>query len=107
MLFYLPPGAILVGFAFFILSQWIAIPVSLQIVVGLSVVFFAGLYRLSLASPLANLNQQIEVAQVMGASSFKIFCRVVNSKSIVIVLFIRFNYGISTSHATNREKRLV
>lgn len=88
MLFYLPPGAILVGFAFFILGQWVAVPVIFQIVVGLCIVFFAGLYRLSLASPLASLNRQIEVAQVMGASPFKIFRFVLLPPMLRSVVFV-------------------
>ncbi len=88
MLLYLPPGAILVGFSFFILSQWIVLPIFMQIVVGLAVVFFAGLYRLSLASPLANLNNQIEVAKVLGASTFKIFQVVLLRPMLKPVVFI-------------------
>lgn len=73
ILFYLSPGAILVGFAILISSQWFAIPLLLQLILGLTILYFAGLYRLGLAGPLNQLASQIEVAQVLGASAENIF----------------------------------
>lgn len=77
LMFYLPPGPVLLGFAFFILAQTLPLPIGVQIVLGLAVMFFVSLYRLSLASALASLKSQIEVAQVMGASAGQIFVSVV------------------------------
>lgn len=73
---YLPPGAVLMGFAFFILNQWVVFPVGIQVVLGLSLMYFTALFRLSLVAPLASLLKQIEVAQVCGASTVETFKKI-------------------------------
>jgi thiamine transport system permease protein len=77
LLMYLPPGAILVGFAFFIVEKHIHLPLPWQIVLGLTLVFFSSLFRLVLSSSLSGLLSQIEVAEVLGASTGMVFTRVI------------------------------
>jgi thiamine transport system permease protein len=77
VLAYLTPGSILMGFAFFILRRWLTISIAVEVVIGLGLVFFPALLRLSLGATLQSLRGQMEVAQVLGASPFLIFQKVV------------------------------
>ncbi|MEY4617517.1 MAG: hypothetical protein RJB66_2477 [Pseudomonadota bacterium] len=74
---YTPPSGILMGFSFFILARWIDVGVFTQIVLGLTLMFFVSVYRLSLATPLASLRGQIETASVLGANPFETFRSIV------------------------------
>lgn len=74
---YTPPSGILMGFSFFILARWIEFGVLTQIILGLTIMFFVSVYRLSLATPLASLRGQIETASVLGANPFEIFWSIV------------------------------
>lgn len=87
LLFYLPPGAVLVGFSFFILAKWIEFSVNTQIILGLSLLFFASSFRLSLASSLSHLLPQIEVAQILGAKPVKIFKELIFPQMIKQLVF--------------------
>jgi thiamine transport system permease protein len=92
VIFYIPPGAVLVGFAFFILGRWVSLALNLQIICGLTLLYFSGLYRLALISPLAALRAQIEVAQVIGASPYKI-ARAVIAPQIIRPLVLMAGIG--------------
>lgn len=88
LLWYLPPGPILVGFSFYILGRWVSLGSALQIMLGLSLVYFASLYRLSLVSSLTALGRQIEVAQVLGSSPRQIFTRLIFPQMLGPLMFV-------------------
>jgi thiamine transport system permease protein len=87
LLSYMPPGAVLVGFAYFILEPILRLPLALQLILGLGIVFFASLLRLSVAGTLSGLLPQIEVAEVLGASPTMVFQRVLLPPLIKPLMF--------------------
>lgn len=91
--YFLSPGPVLLGFAFFLIQPYLnkynlLNSLSLQIMIGLSILYFWTLYRLALASALKNLNRQIEVAQVLGASPWMIFSQIIFPQVIYPITFL-------------------
>jgi thiamine transport system permease protein len=88
LMMYIPPGSIFVGIAFFVLGSWVRLPMSLEIIIGLGIVFFAGLFRLAMISPLSALIQQIEVAQVLGAKPGVILVQILLPQVVKQIMFM-------------------
>lgn len=91
--YFLSPGPVLLGFSFFIiqpsLAQYDVLPsAKLQIMIGLAILYFWTLYRLSLAAALKGLSRQIEVAQVLGASRAMIFSQIILPQVINPITFL-------------------
>lgn len=87
ILLYVPPSGILMGFAFFILSRWIHLSIVGQILLGLSIIYFVSLYRLAIASPLASLRGQVEVATVLGATPISILNKIIFPQVLQPMIF--------------------
>lgn len=85
---YMPPGAVLIGFSFLILQRGIFLPVSFAISLGLTLLYFTSLYRMSLASSVEALQGQREVAIILGADRLLIFKKIIFPQMIKpLVLF--------------------
>lgn len=91
--YFLSPGPVLLGFSFFIVQPYLhkydLLPsVNLQIMIGLAILYFWTLYRLSLAAALKGLTRQVEVAQVLGASRTIIFSKIIFPQVINPITFL-------------------
>ncbi len=93
---YVSPGPVLLGFAFFLIQPKLSSFFmerdqqlnEFLIVLGLAILFFWPLFRLALAAPLKNLQNQIQVAQVLGASPYAILTRVLFPQIVPQVAFL-------------------
>ncbi len=91
--YFLSPGPVLLGFSFFIIQPYLSKynllnSLNLQIMIGLAILYFWSLYRLALASALKSLSRQIEVAEVLGASRFLIFAKIIFPQVIYPITFL-------------------
>lgn len=91
--YFLSPGPVLLGFSFFLIQPYLnkynlLNSLNLQIMIGLSILYFWTLYRLTLAAALKNLSRQIEVAEVLGASRFMIFAKIIFPQVIYPISFL-------------------
>jgi len=94
--YFISPGPVLLGFSVYLMQSKIGAWdfsskfnfLDFQLIFGLSIMFFWTLFRLSLASPMQSLSKQIEVAQVLGASQYSIFSKIIFPQIITPITFM-------------------
>lgn len=85
---YMSPGPILLGFCFILIEKWVSLPLLLIFLLGMGIMFFTGLYRMILDSPLQSLKKQSETARVLGATPLQIMLKIIlpQMRSSLVVL---------------------